>query len=80
MPTILIENGFRLYFFANEGTEAAHIHVQYQEAVAKFWVAPVSLGNNKGMKPADLKKAGELVRKHERLIQEEWNEFFGKKT
>jgi hypothetical protein len=74
----LIENGFRLYFFANERNEPAHVHVQYQSAVAKFWIGPVALAANKGMKPADLRAAGDLVRKHEKLIQEKWNEFFGK--
>jgi hypothetical protein len=80
LPTILIEDGFRLYFFANESNEPPHVHVQYQQAVAKFWLNPVALGKNKGMKPADLKKAGELVRKHEKLAKEKWNEFFGKET
>ena len=80
MPTILIENGFRLYFFANENNEPPHVHVQYQTAVAKYWLNPVALCKNKGMKPAELKKAGDLVRKHEKLVQEKWNEFFSKKT
>lgn len=80
MPTILIENGFRLYFFANERSEPPHVHVQYQAALAKFWLDPVSLAKSKGMKPSDLKKAGDLVRKHEKLIKEKWNEFFGKKS
>jgi hypothetical protein len=79
MPTILVENGFRLYFYPNENFEPPHVHVQYQSAVAKFWVGPVALASNKGMKTSDLKRAGDLVRKHEKLIQEKWNEFFSKK-
>ncbi len=80
MPTILIENGFRLYFFANENDEPPHVHIQYQKAVAKFWIGPVALAKTKGMKPSDLKRAGDLVRKHEQKILEKWNEFFSKKN
>ena len=78
MPTILVEGGFRLFFYADEGTEPLHVHVQYQGAVAKFWVKPVSLASNMGMKASDLSKAALLVRKHEELIVERWHEFFSK--
>ncbi|MBC7467314.1 MAG: DUF4160 domain-containing protein [Bdellovibrio sp.] len=27
MPTILRKNGFRFFFYSNEGEEPAHIHV-----------------------------------------------------
>jgi len=80
MPTILIENGFRLYFFANENNEPLHVHVQYQAAVAKFWLRPVALANNLGMKASELRKAGNLVRRYEHLIEEKWDEFFSSKN
>ncbi len=80
MPTIIIIDGFRFYFFANENNEPSHIHVQYHSATAKFWLKPVALASNKGMKPSDLKKAGDLVRANNDLIQEKWNEFFSSKA
>ncbi len=79
MPTILVVDGFRFYFFANEYLEPPHVHVQYQSAVAKFWINPVALASNKGMKPSELKKAGDLVRANSNLMQEKWDEFFGNK-
>jgi hypothetical protein len=41
MPTIIKESGFRLFFYSNELDEKVHVHVQYQSAVAKFWLKPV---------------------------------------
>lgn len=80
VPTILTLNGFRFYFYPNENNEPAHIHVQHQKAVAKFWIGPIALASNKGMNHSELKKAGDLVRANEKLIQEKWNEFFSKKN
>ncbi len=80
MPVVISEDGFRLFFFANEGFEPVHVHVKYGSAVAKFWIKPVRLAKNEGMKALELRKASVLVEKHEKLIQEKWNEFFSKKT
>jgi hypothetical protein len=48
MPTLLRWNGFRFYFFSNEGFEPAHIHVDKAEFSAKFWLSPVRLAENYG--------------------------------
>jgi hypothetical protein len=42
MPTLLNIEGFRFYFFSNEGTEPAHVHVEKGDGTAKFWLNPVS--------------------------------------
>lgn len=79
MPTILIENGYRLFFYADEGFEPAHVHVEYQGAVSKFWLNPVQFAGTMGMKSREISKASLLVKKHEKLILEKWNEFFSRK-
>ena len=80
MPTVIIENGYRLFFYANEGVEPIHIHVQLGSSVAKFWIRPTQLSKNDGMKAMELRRASVLVEKYETLIQEKWNEFFSKKA
>jgi len=77
MPTILVKDGFRLYFFANEGKEPIHVHVQYQAMTAKFWIKPIQLAKNCGMNANELSKARIIVRENENLIEEKWNEYFG---
>lgn len=78
MPTIIRVEGYRLFFYSDEGL-LAHVHVQYQGKTAKIWIKPVKLANNKGLNSSELSKAIKLVIKYEKLIEEKWNEFFSKK-
>jgi hypothetical protein len=38
VPTVLRWNGYRFFFFSNEGAEPPHIHVDKGGATAKFWL------------------------------------------
>ena len=79
MPTIIREGGFRLFFYSDEGI-LPHVHVQYQGRTAKFWINPIHLAYNRGLNASELSKSATLIKKHEKLIQEKWNEFFSKKS
>lgn len=46
LPTVLRLGPSRFFFFSGEGLEPAHIHVQRDRALAKFWLAPVSLASS----------------------------------
>jgi len=35
MPTVLVVDGFRFFFWSNEGTEPPHIHVEKADAAGK---------------------------------------------
>jgi hypothetical protein len=77
MPTVLKIDGFRLFFYSDEGNEPVHIHVQYQSATAKFWItSEVIVANNFGMRASDLSKAAKIVEKNKSLIKDKWNEYF----
>jgi hypothetical protein len=41
MPTVLLINGFRFFFYSNENNEPAHIHVTKANADGKIWLEPV---------------------------------------
>ena len=43
MPTILIVDGFRFHFFSREGQEPPHIHIRKGDAIAKYWLAVLSV-------------------------------------
>ena len=43
MPTILYKNGWRLFFYSNEGNEPIHIHAQNAEVECKYWLIESSL-------------------------------------
>ena len=56
MPTVLVVNGFRFFFYSNENNEPIHIHIEKAEASAKYWLNPIeevysmNLRQNKGRK------------------------------
>ena len=50
MPTILRENGYRFYWYSNEGVyKRIHIHVERAGSKAKFWLHPLELAENKDL-------------------------------
>lgn len=76
MPTVLRIGAFRFFFYSNEGVEPAHIHVQAGRNLAKFWLKPVALASSNGFNAQELTKLLGMVREHETLFAEAWNDFF----
>ena len=76
MPTVFTKNGFRFFFYSEEGNEPIHIHVAYSGAIAKFWIEPeILLAENIGLKSQEIKRAKRLIKGNLSLIKEKWNEF-----
>lgn len=80
MPTIMIIDGIRLYFYSNEKGEPPHVHVEYQGLTAKIWINPVYLASSQGLKARDISKALKIVKQNEKIIREKWDEFFSKSS
>jgi hypothetical protein len=76
MPTLLIVEGFRFYFFSLEGTEPPHVHVRKGDGKAKYWLAPVELASSRGLKDQELRRALELTQEHAAEFLERWQEYF----
>ena len=77
MPTILRIGPYRFFFYSNEQGEPAHIHVQRDRMLAKFWLNPVSFAGSTRFSPRDLRKIEELVVENRDTLMESWNEHFG---
>lgn len=77
MPTILFLNGFRFFFFSQEGSEPPHIHVEHGDKVAKYWLNPVDLAMSERFRSHELKRVRALVIEHRILFLEKWHEYFG---
>lgn len=76
MPTIFRADGFRFFFYSEEGNEPIHVHVADSGALAKFWIEPeILLASNIGLKAKEIKKAKSLILENLSLIKEKWNEF-----
>lgn len=76
VPTILRIGPYRFFFYSNENNEPAHIHVQREGALAKFWLTPVSLASSTGFPAQELTKLSRLVQENATTLVEAWNEFF----
>ena len=76
MPTVLRIGPFRFFFYSNENGEPAHIHIQRDSMLAKFWLKPVALASSTRFPPKDLRKLEMLVTENRELLLEVWNEYF----
>ncbi|HEV8242135.1 MAG TPA: DUF4160 domain-containing protein [Thermoanaerobaculia bacterium] len=73
MPTVLRHGPYRFYFYSHEPHESAHVHVDRDDASAKFWLGPVGLARNFGFRPHELRQLERLVTEHRRELLEEWH-------
>ena len=79
MPTIFIKDGFRFFFYSNEGTprEPVHVHVEKDANEAKFWMKPVArVAYNDGYDARTLRELLVVVEANRDRIERAWDEFF----
>lgn len=78
MPTVLRLGAYRFFFYASDRDEPAHIHVERDDNVAKFWLDPVRLQSSGGFSRVEINKIAALVSNHQTKLMEAWNEYFGR--
>ncbi|MFY0665518.1 MAG: DUF4160 domain-containing protein [Natronospirillum sp.] len=76
MPTIMRIGPYRFFFYSNESGEPAHIHIQREQMLAKFWLKPVTLASSIRFPPKELRKLESLVVENKDTFLEAWNEYF----
>ena len=77
MPTIARIGPYRIFFFSNEGHEPPHVHIQREDALAKFWLQPVALATATRFRAPELVKLEKMVMEHRKRWIEAWHEYFG---
>ncbi len=79
MPTILIVDGFRFYFYSNEQDEPAHVHVEKAGGNGKIWLKPgLKVVFLVGFSPREVKQIMVIIHHHEEELIKKWNEYFAK--
>ena len=78
MPTIFRWKGFRFHFISDEGNEPPHVHIRRAEDTCKYWLNPVALAYNDGMKSNELRELEEVVKEHRDEFERKWHEYFGR--
>jgi Domain of unknown function (DUF4160) len=78
MPVVFRYEGFRFFFYSNEGSprEPIHIHVGRGDGEAKFWINPVSLADSDGFNARTLHMLANLVEQNRGLIERTWYDYF----
>jgi len=80
MPTVHREAGYVFYFYAEEGTEPPHVHVDKGDGTAKLWINPVRLAWTEGLKMSELKHALRIAERQQEKLLEQWHEFFTRQS
>jgi len=79
MPTVFRHDGFRYFFYSNEGNprEPAHIHVMGEGGEAKFWLHPgASVAESHGLDARTLRRIAAVVEARKEMIERAWHEHF----
>ena len=76
MPTVLRSGPYRFFFYAGDGSEPPHIHVERDDCEAKFWLDPIRIDRSHGFRSQDILRIHELVEAHQVEFREAWDEFF----
>jgi len=77
MPTVFREGPYRFFFYTGDRNEPAHIHVEHENRVAKFWLDPVRLQNSGGFSRKEIRRLYRLVEENQENLLREWHEYFG---
>jgi hypothetical protein len=79
MPTVLLINGFRFFFYSNENNEPIHIHVTKGAGDGKVWLEPnITIAYMYGFSSSEEKDIMQLIFAHHEQFKNKWNEYFTK--
>ena len=77
MPTALRSGPYRFFFYAGDGHEPPHIHIERDSKKAKFWLEPVKFESSAGFSRGELMDVYRLISTHRELLLEFWHDYFG---
>lgn len=76
MPTVLIQNGFRLMIYTRDH-EPMHVHIEYQGNQAIIEFEPiVRIRSNYGLNRRELRQALAIVVENLEFLTEKWREIY----
>ena len=76
MPTLLRVGPYRFFCYAGDRDEPPHVHIQRDEAEAKFWLSPIHLQSNNGFSRTEINRIHKLVAENQEKLLAGWHDFF----
>ena len=76
MPTIYRFEGFRFFFYSNEGNEPPHVHVAKGDCELKIWLNNLVIENNFGFKISERRLILKIIKKQKNQFLDQWNKFY----
>ena len=70
MPTILREGPYRFFFYMGDQDEPAHIHVERDNRIAKFWLNPVMLQTTGGLRRHEIRRIERIILENQEMFME----------
>jgi hypothetical protein len=74
MPTILRVGPYRFFFYSADCAEPPHIHVEHNDATAKFWLTPVRLQEGTGFNRRELRTILRIIEENLETLLRRWDE------
>jgi len=79
VPTVLLVDGWRFFFYSDERHEPMHIHARKAEKECKFWLDPDQFDIREEysyrMNQRDKKQVRKIIFEHFEQLVAAWNEF-----
>lgn len=76
MPTVLRIGPYRLFFYASDGREPIHVHVEAGDNSAKFWLSPIQVARPGGFSARELRQIEQIITEHIDALVEAWHGYF----
>ncbi|MDQ6758187.1 MAG: DUF4160 domain-containing protein [Bacteroidota bacterium] len=79
MPTVLLKDGFRFFFYSSEGNEPQHIHVNKGDAIGKIWLEQNSkIAYLHNFTKSEERHLLQVIETNFYYFKNKWNEYFSK--
>lgn len=76
MPTIFRFDGFRFFFYSDEGTEPAHVHVSKGEGELKIWLHSIRIEYSYNLKASEERIILKIIKNNQKRFLQEWKKFY----
>lgn len=74
MPTVFVQNGYRVSFYSYDLAERMHVHVFKAGRECKVWLDDLTLAFNHGFRSGEISEIRHLVGERRAEIVERWLE------